>query len=499
VLLEGVGAPPDDAAGGEGGGEQVAGQAAAGHGHRRVPLDVGAQHPVGFELGQRALHLALHLDGELPEVAADVLDDAPQQLGAGVGGAVDGVAETHDPLAAGDGVAHPGGGVGGRADGVERVERPAGRPAVQRPRQRAEGGDHGRAQVGAGRRDRPGHERGGVEAVVDAEDQVLLDGPHVAGVDRRCVAEQHVQVVGGVAQVGAGRHRLGARPQPVEGGDQGGGGGGEPQGVGPQPGPVDVERRGETLHGGQQRQARAQPGHRRGDAAGDAGQGVEHGGGEHPPRRHLGHERRALVDRGGQLAVDQQVPHVLERAALGQLRRRVLAVVVEALGPPHVAEGGLGHDHALQTRGRRHGQLVGRPQVGERHQVPQRDNSLQLVANHHGDVAVAVVGELLPGLVDGGVGVDALDLGHHPVGDRRGGGVGGGGRGPQQVALGDDPDGPVALHDHQRADAVGPHPLGGLVQGLTGQGGDDRLGHDGGDGAGGHGAIGLPGRTHCQD
>ena len=74
----------------------------------------------------------------------------------------------------------------GRADGVEHVERPARRPAVQRPRQRADGGDDGGAEVGAGRRHDAGGEGRRVEAVVDGQDHVLLDGPGVLRRSARC-------------------------------------------------------------------------------------------------------------------------------------------------------------------------------------------------------------------------------------------------------------------------------------------------------------------------
>ena len=105
-----------------------------------------------------------------------------------------------------DGAADPGLGPVGGADGVEHVEGPAGRTAVERPRQRADGPDDGRGQVGPGRRDDPGGEGRGVEAVVDGQDQVLLDGPHMGG--RGLFARQHPQVVGGVGEVVRGGDRV---------------------------------------------------------------------------------------------------------------------------------------------------------------------------------------------------------------------------------------------------------------------------------------------------
>ena len=59
---------------------------------------------------------------------------------------------------------------------------------------------------------------------------------------------------------------------------------------------------------------------------------------------------RALVG-VGQVALEQQEPHVLERPLLGQVDGRVLAVVVEALLAADVADLGVGDDDALQAPG----------------------------------------------------------------------------------------------------------------------------------------------------
>ena len=107
----------------------------------------------------------------------------------------------------------------GRADGVDGVEGPARGPAVQRPRQRPDGADHGGGGVGPRRGDDPGGEGGGVEAVVDGQDQVLLQGPGQGRVGPS--AGHHPQVVGGVIQVGVGLDRIAARGQAVQGGHQG--------------------------------------------------------------------------------------------------------------------------------------------------------------------------------------------------------------------------------------------------------------------------------------
>ena len=86
------------------------------------------------------------------------------------------MAEAHDPPPGGELRLDPRLGARRIADRVERVERPARRAAVQRPGERAEGGADDVGEVGAGGRHDPGGERRSVEAVVDGEDQVLLDG-----------------------------------------------------------------------------------------------------------------------------------------------------------------------------------------------------------------------------------------------------------------------------------------------------------------------------------
>ena len=125
--------------------------------------------------------------------------DAAQHDRARIVGLVDGVAEPHDAVAAGHRVADPGLGAVGRADGVEGVERAARRAAVQRTRERAQRGDDRGADVGAGRRHDACGERRRVEAVVDAEDLVLLDGAGPARVGD--LAVDHPEVVRGRPQL----------------------------------------------------------------------------------------------------------------------------------------------------------------------------------------------------------------------------------------------------------------------------------------------------------
>ena len=172
----------------------------------------------GLMPGQRREHPLLDVDGAVDEVAAEADGDLPEEVAAGVAAAVHGVAEAHDPPPGGDLGLDPGLRALGIADGVERVEGPARRAAVQRPGQRAEGGPDDVGEVGPGRRHDAGRERRCVEAVVDRQDEVLLQGP---GRDLgRPLAGHHLQVRGGVAEVRVGGDGFEAEAGPVQAGDQ---------------------------------------------------------------------------------------------------------------------------------------------------------------------------------------------------------------------------------------------------------------------------------------
>ena len=109
----------------------------------------------------------------------------------------------------------------------------------------------------------------------------------------------------------------------------------------------------------------------------------------------------------GQVALVEQVPDVLQRALLGQLHGVVLAVVVEALLAPDVAHRGLGHDHALEARraSMAPGCSTGRIWRQLEH-VPHRHDADELAVLDDREVAVAVLGQAVEGLVDVHVGAD---------------------------------------------------------------------------------------------
>jgi hypothetical protein len=179
------------------------------------------------------------------------------------------------------------------------------------------------------------------------------------------------------------------------------------------------------------------------------------------------------------------VPHVLEPPLVGQLDGVVLAVVVEALEAPDVADLGVGHDHALEPGRRLDGRRVhDRLDRCDAQEVAHRDDADQAVALDHRDVAVAVRRQRVVGGLHADVGSDAVGHAGHPLGDLRAAGIDAGGAPTHEVALGEDADGSVAVDDHDGADAAVAHPGGGLGHGLVGEGGDHRGAHqlaDGGD------------------
>ena len=166
------------------------------------------------------------------------------------------------------------------------------------------------------------------------------------------LARHHAQVVLGVTEARVRRDGLEALVQPVGRGEDRrrdrdrGHGGGELLVLvavveGPQAG--DAAPRGQ---GGAQHLERV--GRRRADGGQQVGEAGRHDA-EAPDRRG---ERRELAG-VGEVAVEEQVPRLLEADLLGQLDGGVLAVVEEALVAADVAELGVGDDDLGQALGDR--------------------------------------------------------------------------------------------------------------------------------------------------
>jgi hypothetical protein len=164
--------------------------------------------------------------------------------------------------------------------------------------------------------------------------------------------------------------------------------------------------------------------------------------------------------------------------------------VVEALEATHVADGGVGDDHAFEALGDLGRRPLDRLDLGDPHEVAHRHQPDEHAFVDDGDVPVAVLGEGGERVGDFLVGGHRVRVRGHPLGNRVARGVGAVGRDADHVAFGEDSDRLVAVDDHDRADLALAHPGGGLGDGLRGDRRDDRAAHDLGDRA-------RPGNVSC--
>ncbi len=139
----------------------------------------------------------------------------------------------------------------------------------------------------------------------------------------------------------------------MQGGQQGryGGAGGQ-RICGPAVG-VEVVDRAEAGTGAEQGERGAQPGQGAGEPGGpgQGRQGVLDLPGQSAQGGDLGREGGAPGGVGRERAAEHQVPHVFEAAGGGELDGRVLAVVVEALPAPDVAQPGFGDHDSREAAG----------------------------------------------------------------------------------------------------------------------------------------------------
>ena len=260
--------------------------------------------------------------------------------------------------------------------------------------------------------------------MVDRGDQVLLDGPRVLGL--RDLALHHVEVVGGVRQVGVGIDRVEPVLEPVERGEQRGHDGARLERLAAQLGAAAVEPRSVVEVDGHHRVRRAKHVERwrvRAAQGRHLGQQVLDLDRDRAPRLHLVDEVVTLSQRR-QLALEEQVPHVLERPLLRQLDRVVLPVVVEALEAAHVADGRVGHDHALEALGDLGRRALDRLHLGDAHEVAHRHQPDELRAVDDRDVAVPVLGQGRERLGGGHAGRHRVGVRRHPFRHVRVAGVG---------------------------------------------------------------------------
>ena len=181
LLLEDVRAPAGGTRTREHRGEHVRRDLGEVEDDRRPELDVGLDRPVGTPLAQLLQRGLLQRQRGLEAGRAELLGGAAQHAGARVLGAVDAVAEAHEPLAAVEQVLHVRLGVAALLDAVEHVQHAGGGAAVQRAGHRADGAGERGGDVGAGGGDDAGGEGGGVHAVLGGRRPVGVDGGDVRG------------------------------------------------------------------------------------------------------------------------------------------------------------------------------------------------------------------------------------------------------------------------------------------------------------------------------
>ena len=177
------------------------------------------------------------------------------------------------------------------------------------------------------------------------------------------------------------------------------------------------------------------------------------------------------------------MPDVLEGAFLGQLDRRILPVMEEPLLASHVADRRLGHHHALEPSRDVPAGLARGTDAGDAHEIAQRHDTDAAAALDHRQVAVVMRGQAGPGRIGPLVGAEHVRAGGHPEAHPLPVRVAPPGRGPQQIALGEDADDLALVGHHDRARVRLLHGPGRLGQGVVGgarhRGRGHEITHDG--------------------
>ena len=336
-----MGGPPADPAAGENGREQPRGNPHAGVDRAGIEIHVaGDTLQVHHGLLDDAGHfIPLQVAG-LP---AQFLGEAAQVRRPGIFRLVDAVTESGDFRPGGQLLPDVVRGQGDLPDLVEHVHHVLVGAAVQRSFERADGRRDRRVHVRERGRGDPCGEGRRVQFVVGMQDQGDVEGLRVLGVRDRTV--QHVQEIGGVAQVRIRRDGIGAAGDPMPGGGNGRELGGQPDGFA-QVGFAGVVRR-VRVEGGQERHGRTEHVHGC-RAARDGPQQVQDFLGQYPAGAELRVEFRQLA-RAGQVAVPQQAGGFLETGMGGEVVNVVAPVEHSALHAIDETDGRLCGYDAFKT------------------------------------------------------------------------------------------------------------------------------------------------------
>ena len=296
--------------------------------HGRPELDVGGEHAVGLarpQLGERGL---LELLGDVEAGRADLARRAAQHPGARVLGAVDAVAEAHQPVARVERALDPAFRVPLGLDLVEHGQHARGGAAVQRPGQRAHPGGERGGDVGAGRGDHAHGEGGGVHAVLRGRDPVGVDRLDVLGVGLAAPADQEaLGDRGGLVDLALRDRRAADAAGRL--GDEGEGHHGDARQVVAGPLVADVDQRLQPPLGGEHGERRLEV---------DARVARAHG-----QRVRLGRGHARVV-----AAVDEQAPDLLERHVADELLDVHAAVAQRAALLVGLGDGRVERDYAFE-------------------------------------------------------------------------------------------------------------------------------------------------------
>ena len=304
------------------------------HHHARVELDVGvAARGPGLSSASSADDPLLDRAGELDQLAAELLRRLAQHARARVVGAVDGVAEAHDPLAR----ARPGRAPSRRSGPASPISSSAssarlGRAAVQRARTARRAPPTRRPPTSAP-----------VEATTRAVNVEALKPWSTVAIEVRSTARACSGVgLGAGASCRASSRRCRARTRGERARAPAGAGAARPgssasRRTGAARRPAGWPGRCPTAGAGPRGAGEGERGAQAARAAGAAGRGDQRAAAARDARRAARAARpisaanAARLGGVGQRAVDHAGPDVLEAAGAGQVDGGVLAVVVEAL------------------------------------------------------------------------------------------------------------------------------------------------------------------------
>ena len=353
------------------------------HDHAGIELDVAGQRAVGLEFGERRQDLGLDRDRPLDQLAAQGTGHVAEQCRARVGRSIHGMTEPHDATTGGDLTANPVRRPVRRHDRVEGFECTTRSTTVERAGERTERRADHVDDVGTRRGDDTAGEGRRVEAVVDREDEVLLERPRVHRVGR---SSRHLVEIGGrMAEIRVEGDGGEAGSRAIQRTEDRRHDGRDVEGLLATVGRIEIEQGFEPERAGRGREHGAEPGERSARQRGDHVDQRRDSVGQSSTGGDVGSESGPFGG-VGETAPVEEVPDVLERGIPRQLDGVVVAVVVEAFVAEHGADGGVGDGHTVESCG--NVDQVHAPSVRRRRRLINVDSINVDGVHHPGDPGV---------------------------------------------------------------------------------------------------------------